>query len=883
VLQARCFSCHGALKQEAGLRLDTGHFIRKGSRLGKIVIPGRAEESRLLLRVLAANPAQRMPPEGEALKPEEAAALKEWIAQGAVTPAAETPETDPRRHWSFLPVTRPTIPKVVANPRFPIRNPIDAFVAAEAGKRGLTLATPAEPETLLRRVYVDLTGVPPTRAELQAFRTDRSPNTYEKVVDRLLASPAYGERWGRHWMDVWRYSDWYGRRKESDVRNSYGQMWRWRDWIVRSLNADKPYDQMVVEMLAADEADPENDEAITATGFLVRNWYSLNYNQWMRDNVEHTGKAFLGLTLNCAHCHDHKYDPISQQEYFKFRAFFEPLELRHDRWPGDPDPGPFKKYIYGGSTAALKSGMIRVFDEKPDARTFLYRKGDERERFPGEPTVEPGAPAIAGGQRLKVAPVALPGTAYYPGLKEFIQQEETARARAALTAAQSVKPVVETWVAVAQADLDAVLARIAADNARFGRTQGDSEALSRAASKVERIAKLRAVEHQLSVAEQALAAARAKAAADTAAAAQTALKQAEAKATEAMAAVNQARQAAAAESAQYTPLSPEYPKQSSGRRLALARWIASRENPLTARVAVNHIWMRHFGRPLVETVFDFGRNGKPPTHPALLDWLADYFVMGAGGQGSGIGRSSLQAEPRSLNPKPWQMKALHRLIVTSSTYRMSSTAPEAVAAANARIDSENRYLWRYYSRRVEAEVLRDSILSAAGTLDNTLGGPELDNTQENTRRRSLYYSVYAEDGGSMRFLTAFDAPNTCDAYRRTESVVPQQALAIVNSRLTLDQGRLLARALWKDLPTAGDREAAFITAAFEQVLTRSPSATELKTCREFLQQQTALFRASGPPVATSAGIVAPSADPQLRAAESLAQALFSHNDFVTIR
>ncbi|MGV3723347.1 MAG: DUF1549 domain-containing protein, partial [Actinomycetota bacterium] len=583
VLQARCFSCHGALKQEAGLRLDTGHFIRKGGRLGKIVIPGRAEQSRLLLRVLAANPAQRMPPEGEALKPEEAVALKEWIAQGAVTPAAEAPETDPRRHWAFQPVARPAAPKVKANPRFPIRNPIDAFVAAEAGKRGLTLATPAAPETLLRRVYVDLTGVPPTRAELQAFRADRSPNAYEKVVDGLLASPAYGERWGRHWMDVWRYSDWYGRRKESDVRNSYGQMWRWRDWIVRSLNADKPYDQMVVELLAADEADPENDEAITATGFLVRNWYSLNYNQWMRDNVEHTGKAFLGLTLNCAHCHDHKYDPITQQEYFKFRAFFEPLELRHDRWPGDPDPGPFKKYVYGGSTAALKSGMIRVFDEKPDAKTFLYRKGDERERFPGEPTVEPGAPAIAGGQRLKVEPVALPGTAYYPGLKEFIQQEETERARAALTAAQSAKPVVVTRVAAAQAELDAVLARIAADNARFGRTQGDSEVLSRAAAKAERLAKLRAAEHQLSGAEQALAAARAKAAADTAAAVHTAVKQAEAKAAEAATAVNQARQAAAADSAQYTPLSSVYPKQSSGRRLALARWIASGENPLTAR------------------------------------------------------------------------------------------------------------------------------------------------------------------------------------------------------------------------------------------------------------------------------------------------------------
>lgn len=224
------------------------------------------------------------------------------------------------------------------------------------------------------------------------------------------------------------------------------------------------------------------------------------------------------------------------------------------------------------------------------------------------------------------------------------------------------------------------------------------------------------------------------------------------------------------------------------------------------------------------------------------------------------------------------MKRLHRLLVTSSTYRMDSRAN----AANAAKDRDNRYLWRYNARRVEAEVVRDSLLSAAGTLDHTRGGPELDNTQENTRRRSLYYSVYAEDGGAMRFLTTFDAPDTCDAYKRTESVVPQQALALVNSRLTLDQGRLLARQLWEATASAPtDREAAFITAAFEQLLTRRPTGTELTACREFLRTQTERFRAGGAPVAGPG--VAPSPDPSLRAGESMLQALFSHNEFLMIR
>jgi hypothetical protein len=870
LLARRCYSCHGGLQQLGGLRLDTGFLARKGTAHGPVLTPGKAVSSRLIQRVTAEKPPLRMPPEGEALKPEEIGVLRAWIDAGAPSPEGEKPETDPRKHWAFQRPVRAPLPKV-KNAAW-ARNPVDLFVLAEQEKRGLRPSPPAPREVLLRRVYLDLTGLPPTREELHAFLADRSPDAYERVVDRLLASPAYGERWGRHWMDVWRYSDWYGRRIQNDVRNSYGQLWRWRDWIVDSLNEDKGYDRMVQEMLAADEIAPGDEKAVVATGFLVRNWYSLNYSQWMRDNVEHTSKAFLGLTLNCAHCHDHKYDPLTQKEYFRFRAFFEPLELRHDRWPGDADPGPFKKYVYGGSTAALKSGMIRVFDEKLDAKTFIYQRGDERNRTEGEPPVEPGAPAIVGGDRIKITPVALPPQAYYPAVKPFIQREELARYEKALAVAKAANPADPPRVAVTEAELASLQARIDADNARYGVTQGNAAELALAASRAERRVKLRAAEAAAASAAKALDAARARATTGEAPAL-TALKQAEAAAAAAGAAVKTANKAVEAADGTYTPLSPLYPQTSTGRRRALAEWIASRENPLTARVAVNHIWLRHFGRPLVDSVFDFGRNGKLPSHPALLDWLACEF-SGEGRVGSGEGRS---AAPSS-SALPWSMKRLHRLLVTSSTYRMDSRS----APANTAKDRDNRYLWRYNARRVEAEVVRDSLLSAAGTLDLTRGGPELDNTQENTRRRSLYYSVYAEDGGAMRFLATFDAPDTCDAYRRTESVVPQQALAMVNSRLTLDQGRLLARKLWEATAAApADREAAFITAAFEQLLTRRPTGTELSTCRAFLHAQVERFRTSAPPAAGSG--VAPSPDPVLRAGESLIQALFSHNEFLMIR
>jgi mono/diheme cytochrome c family protein len=254
ILKQRCYACHGALKQKAGLRLDTGEAIRRGGEGGAIVNVQEPGASELLARLTSSDPDERMPPkgEGEALSPDEIARLRTWIAHGASSPADEKPEPDPRDHWAFKPPGRPSIPDR-GIPGLPVRNPIDALVGASLARHGLVPSPEARKETLLRRLYLDLIGLPPTREELTAFLADPAPDAYEKTVDRLLASPRHAERWARHWMDIWRYADWYGRRHVPDVWNSAPQVWRWRDWIVQSLDQDKGYDRMLTEMLAADE------------------------------------------------------------------------------------------------------------------------------------------------------------------------------------------------------------------------------------------------------------------------------------------------------------------------------------------------------------------------------------------------------------------------------------------------------------------------------------------------------------------------------------------------------------------------------------------------------------------------------------------------------
>jgi ribosomal protein L12E/L44/L45/RPP1/RPP2 len=822
LLARRCSSCHGPLKQRAGLRLDTVKRIRKGSDFGPVIVPGKSAES-LLIAAVSGKARVRMPPKGKPLSPKEVNLVRAWIDAGATGPVDEVEVTDPRQHWAYRSPTRPKVP-AVKNAGW-VRNPIDNFVARGHESHGLRPRPEAAREVLLRRVYLDLIGLPPTRAQLHAFLADDSPNAYEKAVDRLLASPHYGERWGRHWMDVWRYSDWYGRRASGEIRYSQRHIWRWRDWIIESANADKGYDRMILEMLAGDELAPGDDEVVRATGFVGRNWYKFDRDVWLRETVEHTAMGFLALTLKCARCHDHKYDPIAQKDYYRFRAFFEPHDVRID---------PL------GEKDLNKDGLAQVYDARPKTPTYLFIGGDDRNPDKDHP-LSPGVPPALGDKGVKIEPVALPVEAYYPALRPKNVEGLLSHAREAVASAEArarqteerQKGAAGTEKAVrleekraeaARAELHSLERRIAADRAKYA-DQPDPRlpTLTMQASEAEKQAAL--LKAELAVLEGK------KGAEKRLAAARAALKQ---------------------KGAKYTPLGPLYPKTSTGRRLALARWIARGDNPRTARVAVNHVWKRHFGKALVPTLANFGLAGKPPSHPELLDWLAVEFVESG-----------------------WSLKHLHRLMVTSATYRMASTPSDLERAR----DPTNRYLWRMNSRRMEAEVVRDSMLHLAGQLEEKMGGPELAPERGQTSgRRSVYFRVTPDD--KMEFLELFDLANPDACYERQESVVPQQALAVLNSALALREARLLAREL---APEARD-ESAFVTSAFEAVLGRRPTQRELTRCVGFLKEQTRLLAEPGKltpfPGKTP---LAPAKDPALRARENLVHVLFNHNEFVTVR
>lgn len=1064
ILHARCVACHGALRQKGGLRLDAAPLIRKGAKSGPVVVPGQSEESRLV-EIVREDESLRMPPkaDGAALSEKEIALIAAWIDQGAKAPDEPIPG-DPKEHWAFHPPVQAAVPAVQGAGG----NPIDAFLAAERARRGVTANPPADRSTLLRRVYLDLIGLPPTRAELHAFLNDNAPDAYEKVVDRLLADPRHGERWGRHWMDVWRYSDPFGLGEE--YRYSQRHIWHWRDWIITALNTDKAYDRMILEMLAGDELAPADPDTLRATGYLARNWYKFNRNAWLQDTVEHTAAGFLGITLRCARCHDHKYDPLSQKDYYRFRAFFEPHDVRIDRLPSQPD--------------VKLDGIPRAFDAKPEEPTYLFVRGDDRSPDKEHP-LTPGVPSALGGS-LAMRPVQFAPRDYAqalePAADEALRQARgevqtadavVAKARSAADTARSLcdrfsddpkappppeavpatyvqdtfeKARPETWkalsgqwvweqgklvqkstapfvtlttqtnhpsdllgrlryrttgggvtsvgfsfdvlgttswqavytyvkpgasavqafhrtggkevyppegivptplklneeialdfavrgtllnvwvngklaiayrlptprqagtfalwnldatsefyearlvelpghVALAESAGDASPSPFSApltltrDDARQALRRSEAavalaEAKGHTAQQAFKALELRIAAERAKYAEPAdpragmlaLAAGRAERQATLARATadwipfeqSPAPDKADPKRASAEKALADARVAADKDDPAFTPLARLDPAATTGRRLALARWIAARDNPLTARVAVNHVWLRHFGSPLVPSVANFGLNGKPPAHPALLDWLAVRFM-----------------------DEGWSFKRLHRLIVTSETYRLSSRFNTPAT------DPENRYLGRMNPRRMEGEVVRDSLLAVAGALDPQPGGPVLDEKQGQViLRRSLYFRFNTEY--KMLLLDQFDPASPSECYERHESVIPQQALALTNSALALTQSRRLAQRLADALKNEpqGLTDAAFVTAAFEQVLSRSASADERSRCERFLRDQASLLKEPArlslfPPVADP--VADPAADPAQRARENLIQVLFNHNDFVTIR
>lgn len=856
ILMEKCSSCHGALKQESDLRLDSGLLIQKGGASGAVIEPGRASASRIFQRVIDADPDQRMPPAdgfGEPLNTEQIKLLKNWIDQGAPIPEEEPPPADPRNHWAYQ------APRKQAPPGSDSENPIDRFLQMRRQPMGIRPIEQADRPTRLRRLYFDLIGLPPSADQLNSFADDDSPEAWNKLVDDLLAQPQYGERWGRHWMDVWRYSDWDGYQQE--LRGSQRHIWHWRDWIVKSLNDDKPYAQMIVEMLAADESAPKAPEALAATGFLARNFHKGNRDIWLDATVEHTAKAFLGMTLNCARCHDHKYDPISQKSFYEFRAIFEPHQVRTDRLPGQAN--------------IQIDGLPRAFDQDLSAQTFIYAGGDEKNPLK-DIEVRPNVPSILGGQ-YQVQPVSLPIESWFPAFRQFVLAEERSKLKTTRiqterklkeSAPHRIEPIhsIEYSIlaleyAVASLKLHSFDSRCAAEKARLYQLKA-ADVTARQAAKDER--KLQIKTAELALARKQLELTQAQTAEPNDVPSQQKLIDKLSKEFAALETkLNSTRTEFEKDDNQFTPLGDTYPKTSSGRRLALARWIASKHNPLTARVAVNQIWMRHFGAPLVENVFDFGLRSPVPRHAELLDWLAVEFME-----------------------HDWSMKHLHRLILTSKTWQLASTSGSEVAEKNRELDPENAFYWRADVRRLDAEIIRDNVLAVAGQLDLKLGGPDVDFKQgETSRRRSIYLRHAYEK--QMRMLVLFDTANPNECYRRSESIIPQQALALVNSGLCQEQSRLLARQIWASVTGSDSQKVqGFLVSAFVRILGRDASKEEINNCLEFLDRQAVLL--SNPERLTEfthgqPAAVAPSEDPQGRARENLIHVLMNHNDFVTVR
>ena len=880
LLRERCVSCHGALQQKAGLRLDTVAGMLRGGKHGPVLVVGKAEQSVMVLRTSSADADERMPPEheGQPFSEAQVALLKQWITDGASAPAGETPEADPRDHWAFRPRQRPPVPTVARGDW--VRNPIDAFISRSHEAATLSPRPEAPRRLQIRRLYLDLIGLPPTEAEMRQALGDPSEEGYARTVDRLLEDPRHGERWARHWMDVWRYSDPWGLGDQH--RNSARHLWHWRDWIVESLNANLPYDEMIRLMLAADESHPDDLEQLRATGFLARNYFLFNRNQWLDETVEHVGKAFLGLTLNCAKCHDHKYDPLPQTDYYRMRAFFEPYQVRMDLVPGEAD--------------LARDAIPRAYDRNPETPTYLFVRGQETQPDRSR-VMAPGVPALLGVTLPDIRPVDLPPTAWQPERRPWVletqvrvarQELETVRAEAARALAKAAASTNATAsvsssakIAVAEARLESVIRRAEAQRASWNNSPTSAsaaettDAARRAAVTAERREKL--ARHRLTLAETELKRATAEASKKDALTKELATQ------TERLIALEKEAAQEPASSDTFSPFpgmawvptrfldstkdDPAVPPQhhSTGRRTALARWITDPGNPLTARVAVNHLWNRHFGASLAPALFDLGRKGGTPEHAELIDWLACELV-----------------------DHNWSLKHLHRLIVTSAAYRMDSTL--AGASAELARDPDNRHWWRRTPIRLESQVIRDALLTHAGRLDTTHGGPTVGSSdQAQSRRRSLYF--HHSNNDRNLFLTTFDEALVKECYRRETSIVPQQALALLNGRLVGDCAPDIARNLASTSPDPSDE--AFVRHAFEQLLGFEPGPAELQAALEALRGPFARSAGeAGGKVGPATGASAVKAqktqaqaqqDVPMPARARLVWSLVNHGDFVTLR
>jgi hypothetical protein len=839
VLAEHCYSCHGPKKQSAGLRLDTAAGVKAGADNGPVVAPGDPTKSRLVAAVKRQGDFP-MPPKA-ALPDDVVAVLTEWVKAGAPYPEdAGTlgKGTDPKTHWAFQPLPEPAVP-AVAN----VKSPIDAFVQAKLGDRGLSLAPQADRRTLIRRAYFDLIGLPPTAAEIEAFEKDTSPDAWEKVINHLLASPHYGERWARHWLDVARYADSKGYVFQEERTFPYA--YTYRDYVVRSFNGDKPFDRFVVEQLAADKLPLGDDKSpLAAMGFLTLGRRFLN-NQAdiIDDRIDVVTRGLMGLTVQCARCHDHKFDPVPQKDYYSlYGVFASSVEPRDLPLIGAAKPSPelaaFEKelkkredelkaetakrhaeYMTKLRSAAGIADYLRAVLESRGmsidrAGGFLRDRDLSRyvyDRWKGflEAEAKAGSPVDAPLQALAKIPEA-----------EFAKKAPDVIAGLGKDAGKPVNPLVAKALTDAKPKtlreaIDAYGRLIASQKSVWAPTKEQAELLrvlgkdgpldipaadyDKVANRADRN-KLRELQKKVDgfKATSPAAPPRAMVLNDTPTPVDPVVFLRGNPGNRGPAVPRQFL--AVASVTERKPF-----KQGSG-RLELAKAIASPDNPLTARVFVNRVWIGHFGQGLVRTPSDFGVRSDPPTHPELLDWLAKRFIQDG-----------------------WSVKRLHRTIMLSAAYQQASTCSPELAQS----DPDNKLLARQNRRRLDFEALRDGLLSAAGRLDPTVGGRPVDLFKAPfTTRRTIYGFIDRQNlPGTFRAFD-FASPDQHSPQRFQTTVAPQ-ALYLMNSPFVAEQSKAVANRPEVASAKTPDEK---ITRLYRAVLGRGPSSEELVIAREFVAE-----------------------------------------------